>query len=80
MNVLLFAGVRDKAGCDAIELAVEFPAAAEDILAALVARVPEAAELIRVSRLAVADRYVGPNELVDDPVAEIALIPPVSGG
>ena len=80
MRVLLFAGVRDKAGTDAIELPIDRPVVAAEVIAALSNRFPEAADLIRISRLAVDGGYVGNDHPIDAEANEIALIPPVSGG
>lgn len=42
---------------------------------------PQAAELIRMSRLAVSSTFVEDHELLSiDSQTELALIPPVSGG
>ncbi len=80
MQILLFAGVRDAAGCDVIEVTVDPPATAAMLIDAVAAQVPAAAQLIGVSRLAVDGQYVAGDHVVERGDAELALIPPVSGG
>ncbi len=80
MNVLLFAGVREKAERDVIELPIDPPVPVDQVLRELADRIPQAAALIAVSRLAVDGRYVGSDEVIEADAAEVALIPPVSGG
>ncbi len=80
MNVLLFAGVREKAERDTIELPIDPPVAVERVLNELAGRIPDAADLINVSRLAVDGRYMSSEEVIEATAAEVALIPPVSGG
>lgn len=80
LRILLFAGVREIAGIDGIELDVSLPTSASDMLARLAEQIPDASELVRVSRLAVDGRYVGGDYVIDDSAGELALIPPVSGG
>lgn len=52
---------------------------AKELLAQLAACCPPLAPLLGSCRLAVNGRYVGDDAMLD-PAAEIALIPPVSGG
>ncbi len=52
---------------------------AKELLAQLAACCPPLAPLLGSCRLAVNGRYVGDDATLD-PAAEIALIPPVSGG
>lgn len=80
MRILLFAGVRDAAGCDYIEVDVQDPATASDVIESAATAVPDAAELIRISRLAVDGRYVDGAYRLNPSDLELALIPPVSGG
>lgn len=80
LSVLLFAGVRDVAKQDVVEIQVADPTTAADVIAAVANQVPDAAELIAVSRLAVAGRYVAGDHIIDRSDVEYALIPPVSGG
>ena len=78
-RVLLFAGLRDAAGVDSLQIVAPPISKASDLMRALEDRYPELITWLRRSRLAVNQRFVTPDELVDN-VAEIALIPPVSGG
>ena len=79
LRVRLFARARDLAGADSI--AVELPAGAT--VAELRARLGEAYPALRPllarSAVAVNEEYAG-DDVVIPPAAEIALLPPVSGG
>jgi molybdopterin converting factor subunit 1 len=79
VRVLYFAGVRDLVGLaeEPLELPPRLPAAAA--LALLSERHPRAAGLIQVSRLALDEEFAG-TELTLAAGAELAVIPPVSGG
>ena len=78
-RVKLFARARDLAG--AAEVSVELPAGAtiKDVRAALARAYPALAGLLERSALAVQDEFAD-NDLVIPPGAEVALLPPVSGG
>ncbi len=79
VRVLYFASVRDAIGLAHEE--VELPEAGEasELIATLARRHPGAARLLGVSRLAVDQEFAsGPVRLT--PSAELAVIPPVSGG
>ena len=80
LRILLFAGVRDAAKRDDIEIQVANPSTAADVIRAVAQKVPDAAALIDVSRLAVAGKYVAEDHVIDQVDVEFALIPPVSGG
>ena len=80
LRILLFAGVRDAAECDVVEIAIDLPATAAEVLDAVATQIPAAAPLIGVSRLAVDGQYIAANDVIGRLDAEIALIPPVSGG
>ena len=77
--VLLFAGLREAVGSDAV--AVELPAGATvaDLRHRLAAACPAAASLLVRSRVAVNHEFV-PDDRPIPPGAEVAVIPPVSGG
>lgn len=77
-RVLLFAAARQVAG-DSVEVEVDAPATAAAIAEALIAAQPTLEPLVRHGRLAVDSAYVDPNATIPDD-AEVALIPPVSGG
>ncbi|MBA4063957.1 MAG: molybdopterin converting factor subunit 1 [Isosphaera sp.] len=78
-RVLLFAAARDLAAADAV--AVELPAGATvaDLRAALAARVPGLAPLLRRSSVAVNHDFAEDDRVIA-PADELAVIPPVSGG
>ena len=78
--MLLFAGVREKADADSVDVPLSPPASASAVIESLVEQIPDAADLIRVSRLAVGGSYVGGDHVIDADDVEVALIPPVSGG
>ena len=80
LRILLFAGVRDAAGSDVLDVTVADHATASDVIDLAAAQIPEAADLIRFSRVAVDGQYVAADHVVDQADCEIALIPPVSGG
>ncbi|MCS7471295.1 MoaD/ThiS family protein [Stieleria sp. ICT_E10.1] len=80
LRILLFAGVRDAAGCDVANVTVDDPVTAAKVIETVAAQIPAAAPLIGVSRLAVDGQYVAPDHVIDCSDVELALIPPVSGG
>jgi molybdopterin converting factor subunit 1 len=79
VTVRLFARARDLAGAPAV--AVELPAGATvaDLRAALAARHPALAGLLRHSAFAVNDDFAS-DSLPVPPDCAVALLPPVSGG
>ena len=79
LHVRLFARARDLAGADRV--AVELPAGATvaDLREQLAAQCPALADLIGKSAVAVDDEFAGDGHTLTDG-AEIALLPPVSGG
>jgi len=78
-EILMFAAARDLAGTDRLMVELVPPVVAADVLEAIAVGVPELRPLLRACRLAVNREFVA-NEAAIDSVAEIALIPPVSGG
>jgi molybdopterin converting factor subunit 1 len=79
MKVLLFARARDLIGADHVDIALPRPATVADVRHALVDRYPHAAGLIDKSAIAVNDEFA--NDVAKIPEnAEVALLPPVSGG
>ena len=84
--VRIFAGIREAIGTDKVIIEIEPGTRAGELKAALARRYPQAAELIRVSRLAVSESFVDDEETIGlagnsrSNTLEIALIPPVSGG
>ena len=80
MRVLMFAGAAEAAGdVDFLDVDVEADCDAAAVLEALSAQNPAVAAIAMRSRLAVDGRYVSPGQVVPGD-AEVALIPPVSGG
>jgi molybdopterin synthase catalytic subunit len=79
IHVRLFARARDLAGTD--RAAVELPAGATvaDLRRGLAVRYPALAGLVERSALAVDDEFAE-DGLPVKPGAEVALLPPVSGG
>ena len=79
LHVRLFAGVRDLAGAD--QVVVELPAGATvaDLRRRLAEQWPRLAELAGRSAVAVDAELAGDDLALTD-AAEIALLPPVSGG
>lgn len=79
VRVLLFAGLRERLRQAHVDLELRDGAPVRDLLAALAAAAPALAELLPPCRVAVDQTFVA----ADDPVpagAEVAIIPPVSGG
>lgn len=79
VTVRFFAAAREKAKRASLELDLEDGARVRDAVAALVAALPDLAPLMPKLRIAVAEEFAGPDEVLT-PGAELALIPPVAGG
>ena len=79
IEVRLFAVARESAGCDTLCLQFSDRPSAADVMVALERELPQISGLIPSCRLAVNCEYVGPQMMISDD-AEVALIPPVSGG
>ena len=79
VRVRLFARARDLAGADVVELELPAGATAGNLRRALAEKVPALAPLLARSALAVNDEFAE-DPLVLPPGAEVALLPPVSGG
>ena len=79
MTVLLFAAARDLAGAHAVEVPVETGATVGEVRAALAEAYPTLAALLPRCRVAVGRAFAGDEDVVPAG-AEVALIPPVSGG
>ncbi len=79
LKVKLFAIARERAGRDCVE--VELPAAATvgHLRSALVEQHPPLAPILAHVRLAVNSEYAADSQVIPA-AAEVALIPPVSGG
>jgi len=77
----IFAGIREAIGSETIEIDFHQGLTARQFKDRLMDAYPHAADLIKISRMAVANAFVGDEEtLVFDTTSDIALIPPVSGG
>ncbi|MDP1826162.1 MAG: molybdenum cofactor biosynthesis protein MoaE [Archangium sp.] len=77
--VRFFAAARERARASTRE--VELPAGAKvsDLTAALIQAIPELGPLMPKLRIAVAEEFAGPDDVIPEG-AEVALIPPVAGG
>ena len=79
VKVQLFALAKERAGCAVIALELPEPATVADVKRALAEAVPALAPLVPNVRIAVNAEYADDG----DPIpagAEVAAIPPVSGG
>jgi molybdopterin synthase sulfur carrier subunit len=79
IRVKLFASARELAGTESVDVELFGPATVGDVRRALMDRLPAARELVSRSMFAVDYDYVSDRTAVP-PEAEIACIPPVSGG
>jgi sulfur-carrier protein len=79
VRVLAFAGARDAIGAAEVDLSLDAPCTAGDLLAEVCRRWPALAPYRGCLRIAVNGAYA----TASDPVAfgdEVAIIPPVAGG
>jgi len=79
VTVLLFASARVQAGSPTLVVELAEPANVADLKQALVRACPKLVGLMACSRIAVDAVYADDDDPVR-PDAEVALIPPVSGG
>lgn len=79
MRVLLFARARELAGAEAIDVAVPPHATVADLRASLAKQCERIAKLVERSAIAVNNEYA-PDTMPLPAAAEVALVPPVSGG
>lgn len=79
VRVRLFARARDLAGADAVAVTLPGGATVGELRRRLAADRPELAGLLERSALAVNDEFA-PDDLTLPRDAEVALLPPVSGG
>ena len=79
ISVLFFASIREIAGCKEMEWDIPEGACVGEFRRDLVDRFPGMAALEKVLSVAVNAEYAD-DEIVLMPDAEVALIPPVSGG
>ena len=78
VRISLFAGMAAAIGCRSLELAWEGGTAAA-LRSRLIAEHPTLAPLLARSAVAIGDAYVADDTMVH-PGADVAIIPPVSGG
>ena len=76
---MLFASLRDVAGCDQIDVELPDRSSIEDLVAAIAVQQPGLADRLPSTRVAMNERFSAADEVIDAG-AELALIPPVSGG
>jgi molybdopterin converting factor subunit 1 len=79
IRVLLFARARDLAGVEAVTLMLASGADVAGVRQTLAARFPKLAEWLPRCAIGVNGEYAG-DETAIPPRAEIAVLPPVSGG
>jgi molybdopterin converting factor subunit 1 len=79
LTIHLFAKLRDLAGADAVALDVPAGATVADVRRALADRHPATAGLLARSAVAV-DHDIATDAAVVPPGAEVAVLPPASGG
>jgi molybdopterin converting factor subunit 1 len=79
MNVLLFARAKDLIGADRIEVEMPEPATVGALRQFLMQRHPNLAGLLEKSAFAVNDEFADDATQIPQG-AEVALLPPVSGG
>ncbi len=79
VRVRLFAVARAVAGAEAVEIALEDNATVADLRTALLVHLPALAPMGSLLRFAINNDYAADNAPIPD-LAEIACIPPVSGG
>ena len=76
-RVLLFAGLRERAGRDSVDVELDGEASVGELRDEVVRLAPELRD--QVFRVAVDASYAADGEQIPEG-AEVALIPPVSGG
>jgi len=79
VRVRLFAALREAAGCETVELELAGPATVGQVREGLARAVPAAADLVRRAMFAVDAQYAADGKEIG-PGADVACIPPVSGG
>lgn len=79
IKLLLFAAAKEIAGTQQLDVSLEQPCTVGRLKSALVAEHPELAAMVARSAFSVDHAYAN-DETVIGPAAEVAMIPPVSGG
>lgn len=81
VTVACLGPARREAGADAVAVDLPDGASVSDLLAALEARGGGLAVLLPTCAVAVGDRIVGAEEIIEATLAhDVALLPPVAGG
>jgi molybdopterin converting factor subunit 1 len=79
VHVRLFAGARDLAGADLVTVVLPCGATVADLRRSLEQEHPRLSSLLARSAIAVNHDFAGDHQLLTES-AEVALLPPVSGG
>ena len=79
VTVKLFAVAKERAGCDAVEVELPEAALVRQLRTALAEQHPSLAGIVPHARFAINNEYCG-DQVAIPAAAEIAIIPPVSGG
>ena len=79
VTIKLFAIARQRLGCDQVEIALKDSPTAGDLRRTLAEQFPALADVLPHIRIAVNSSYAS-DAVVIPAEAEVALIPPVSGG
>ncbi|MBT5794687.1 MAG: MoaD/ThiS family protein [Deltaproteobacteria bacterium] len=79
MNLIFYAVLAETISAEPLLLEVKKDSTAEQVIALLSQKYPQAAAILRSTRLAHEDEYVGKQSILTDG-EEYCLIPPVSGG
>lgn len=79
VTVRFFAAARERARASTLELDLPEGAKVSALTSALIKAIPELGPLMPKLRIAVAEEFAGPDDVIPEG-AEVALIPPVAGG
>ena len=79
VRVRLFAAAKDTAGCDTLELDLPDGATVADLRRRIAAHIPQLANLLSRVMFVIDAEYAGDDHRIP-PEADLACIPPVSGG
>ena len=79
ISVKLFAAAKQRAGSDAVQVELPPPATVAQLRSALAEQHPSLASLLPHARFAINSDYAADQAAIPA-AAEIAIIPPVSGG
>lgn len=79
VRVRLFARLREQAGCETVEVAVPAGTTVAELRRALAQQVPTLAPLLAHVMLAINTEFATDTDVIPDN-AEVACLPPVSGG